>query len=618
MSLMDIKDYTIEGEYPLYEEQQEGVRFLVSKTKAILAFQAGLGKTYTACTAMEHVLRIKQNLRGIIICPVNAIGIFERELKEKLGYEKWDIGFITSDRMEYNEDVNRVFIFSYTAFLDYYSLVEELRKRYVLVCIIDEAHKLQAKDTKTKKAMNDIKEKLAVLWLVTATPLLNDVEGMFNLVDYLDKNIFGSRTAFYNNYVDFKLKDIFIKGGGGKKRKVREITGYKNLEKLSERLSKIAIVRQKKYDLKFARVWKELKEEEKQMYEQASAGILGGGDKKDFGARMHDLQRVVDSSYYEERIECDEIGTKEEMLIETLKKITSKDIASIVYIEHHSTMDRLKRVLKEYKREIGYRKIHIITGSVGRDERREVELSLKPKDIVLITSAGSQSLNLQKASAVVFYDIPFSVGVCIQVIGRITRADTEHKKQYVFLLYTKDTIDEYKYLLFLDKAYLIKKIFSADATLPKHDLRAVDRENMNKMRDKYLWHYKDGDKKLKNAKKKNIKNRLLVRDVMGAFEEIADYYIDLHPEEEPIIDERAKKIGSLSMPYKVKSMLERDEKLMPVVRARYVEYLKTANNAKKAIEALIHNVSDKGKTVVLIDNYGVGKVIKDYILEEIL
>ena len=43
-------NYTLRREYPLTDEQNEVIDFLIKRTQAINACQTGFGKTYTRCT----------------------------------------------------------------------------------------------------------------------------------------------------------------------------------------------------------------------------------------------------------------------------------------------------------------------------------------------------------------------------------------------------------------------------------------------------------------------------------------------------------------------------------------------------------------------------------------
>lgn len=609
MNLADIQDYTLNPNKPLLPKQQEGVRFLLTRRNAILAFQTGLGKTYTSCTALAHLQKLRDDIRGIIICPINALDAFEEALIDDLGYKEHEVGWLTNQRLEYDENLNKVFIISYPALDKYYILIEELNKRYILVAIIDEAHKLQAdeKNSKQKALLSNLKRYFAVNWLLTATPLINSIEGLYNIITFLEPNFFGGKTAFWNRYIKYRLKDIWVKGGT--KRKVREIIGYKNLDELNKRIQKICMMRQRKYNLKFAYISEKLTEEELSIYEKVSAGIIND-DRRNFSARMHDLQRVVDNCYENEMIsEYD--STKEKLLLKTLNKVMEKGYPIIIYCDYKDTVRRLEYVLKENKNNLNYNKIYKITGSVSKEERRYIKDNITSRDIIIITSAGSESINLQKSNCVLFYDIPYSIGTILQTIGRITRVDTKHKYQYIIVLYTKGTIDEYKYLLFLDHAKLIKDILGSDANLPVNNLREIDKKNLDKLRTQLLWHYKDDRKKLMKRKRKLIRNNLITVSTEDMIGEIGDYFINLNP----ITDvKNTKRIKYLTPSVELFNKLKSNKEFYTIFKNKYIDQLKS-DNTQKVLTQMINSIVNNNKRIILVDDYNIGKIIKDFILE---
>lgn len=613
MKLIDVVDFTLNTKYPLLPEQQEGVRFLLERTRAILAFQTGLGKTYTVTTAFNHVLNnYPDRARGIVICPVNALKAFKRELSGKLGFKNSEIGWITKQEVSYDLNKNRVIVFTYTALEEYAHLIRKWKENYITVAMIDEAHKLQAKDTKTKQLLVDLKPYFDILWLSTATPLMNDIEGLFNLVDYLEPRFFGTKTNFYNQYVNFVLKDIWVKGGG--KRKVRDVKGYKNLDDLKNRLDKIAIMRQLKYDLEFIYSVGSLTDEEESLYERASKGILSD-EERGHGARMHDLQRVVDNAFSNEVVSPSPYdSSKEILLIDNLKAIIKQDYGVIVYADYHDTVDRISNIINRYQNEIGYNNLYLIDGSVNKKQRGYIEDNLSSKDILIITSAGSESLNLQGVNCILFYDIPFSVGKILQVIGRVTRMDTAYSKLYVYVTYMKNTIDEYKYLLFLDNANLIKQLIGSDANMPI-DLKELDRSNLEILKNKYLWHYKDDTKKRTQKIKKQVKERLLCCNVATIGEEIYSMSIDLNPVAYAVVS-GAKRSNYLTPADDVYNILISDSTMMPVFKNKYIDQLRSSDT-KAFLNELVNAIVVKNKTIVLVDNFGVGEIVKKFILDNL-
>jgi len=606
---LDPKYHDLLGGIKLSTEQIEGVEFLINRIVAILAFQTGLGKTLVSLTAMRVLQDKYGKARGIIVCPIKAVKIFKKELITRLGYAEHEIGLVTNQEMEYDINHNKIFIITNTALQKYYSIIPDLAARNKLVLIVDEAHQLQDNQSKFYTLLEEVKVFFTAIWFTTATPVLNDLDSLYNIVSFLDKKFFGTKTRFLDTYTKYVLKDIYIKGG--KKRKVRDTTGYKNMGELKTKLESICIMRQRKYNLKFTNVSESLTPDEAAIYERVSEGIIGD-EERTFGQRMHDLQRLVDNAYADDMV-CELDSTKEKLLIKTLKALISKDFSAVVYVDYLDTIDRVEKVLYENQDEIGFNKIYQIKGSVDLKVREMVEDAIDKRDIILVTKAGTESINLQKANCVVMYDIPFSVKDCIQLIGRVTRMDTEHDVQYVVIIWTKGTIDEYKYLLFLDYANLVKQLLGADANLPSN-LQEIDRKNIQTLKDKLLWHYKDVDKKEINKKKKILKVNLVTCRSEEMNDHLATFYINLNPINQPIA--KTKRMSIITPKEGDYDAFINGGLPFSVLRNRYIDNLKTPEG-KIAMGTIVDAIINKGSIVVLVDDYGIGEAFRYYVLENV-
>ena len=111
---------------------------------------------------------------------------------------------------------------------------------------------------------------------------------------------------------------------------------------------------------------------------------------------------------------------------------------------------------------------------------------MERKTIVILTQAGRESMNLQKANNLIMYNIPYSTGSVLQLIGRITRIDTEYNEQNVYIIECIDTIDTYKQGLVASKIELFEAVFGEQTTMPNFsdDKFKID---TGALKRKYLW-----------------------------------------------------------------------------------------------------------------------------------
>lgn len=477
-------DYTLNPKFPLTHEQNEAVEFMIKRTACINACQTGLGKTYSTLTAMVHLLSQHKDLVAVIVVPPKALKVFRKELHQKL-----KVTYSEMSRQQVTNSNSRIILMSQTSLSDYTQRLQELRKSgYKLMMILDEAHICQGEDNTFTTLIRTIRHMFCIFWMLTATPLGNDVWGLYNLMYLVNPNIFISKEMFTRTY--FKTERRRVKQYDPRiKRYVFPwedvIIGYKDIEQLKNDIKDYVIIRQKHYNLEFIYHKTPITQTEEQNYIKASAGLARKTSLKNFAVRVNDLQQVIDN-VSKEYGDSNTLASKERLYVQTLIQEIN-DHGIIVYAEQYETIQRLETLTKMLKAK-GYpiRNIYKITGGQDFKERAKVEDTLGRSDVVLITQAGTESINLQAADTIFLYNIPFSVKVLIQLVGRVTRVDTKYPRQYIHFLEAQCTIDTYKRLLISQHGGVINKIFGEIETLPV-ELTIEDEKIVQKLRNKLLW-----------------------------------------------------------------------------------------------------------------------------------
>ena len=281
-----------------------------------------------------------------------------------------------------------------------------------------------------------------------------------------------------------ETKDLYV---GGRKRKITQAIGEKNLDKLSMLLKSLVVTRKRAYNLEFVNKVAALNEYEEDCYIQGAKGVMdASGDKKNFSSRLHDLQKIVDGAYKD--FELPKLSSKERLLVTVLKEVMDRNESVLIYTEYKEVIDRLNRVLKASQKVLNYSEVMYITGSVKLKERVRIEREMQPRSIVILTKAGTASINLQKANNIICYDLPWSTGTFIQLVGRVCRTDTKYDKQRVYMLEMLDTIDTYRRKCVEGKIDLIESVFGTVPTLPfKQDDYQLDKKKLKRY---LLWNRK--------------------------------------------------------------------------------------------------------------------------------
>lgn len=482
----------------------------------------------------------------IVLCPQCAVKAFKRELTEKL---KISFNLFTSAKPIIQPGA-RIHVITHSALKKYLSFIDELHNMgRKLLLMIDEAQILQDSNNQFYQMLAPKRPFFKVVWELTATPLGNSLTGLYWLLYFLNPKIVGSLAQFKANYYVIRLNRI--KRWVGKYPNKRQVTfneevivGYKNLDKLSEILKDYVKIKQKKYNL----VWHyhkfNLTEAETVQYLLAGQGLKRETSEKNFAVRLHDLQMVVDNlvipidkvalKYKLEQKLKDEKGKVDQEKLDYLYKtilartsenrkntimeseLSSKEIAYIqvikeelakgrpvlTYLDYSDVVDRLEKILREHSHELGVKQVLKVTGGISLKERELVEESIEAGTVVLITSAGTESINLQKSNSIIFYDTPFSVLTFIQAVGRITRMDSKYSEQHVHIMEAVGTIDSYKRLCITMNANLIESIFGGIETLPVEMLK-IDKGFQGELRKQLLWCF-DSDRLLTEQEMKDM------------------------------------------------------------------------------------------------------------------
>ena len=448
----------------------------------------GLGKTYTAVTLATQLMLKNRDLVTVIIAPPKALLSFEKELTEKLNVSY----SIISTEKTFKNPNSRFILISNTCIDKAIPILGNIHKKYKLLGIVDESHNgLQNPKSNMYKQFIQIRKIFCVLYFLTATSCKNNIEGMYWMISLLNPQLLGSWTNFRYNFLVINRKQITqtTKNRNKVKRNIEEIVGYKNIELLQKILSDIIIVRQKEYNLEFTYHKTYLNDIETSNYLKASGGNISEKAKDFWSVRLRDITFVVDN--VAENIQLEQISNKEKLLLKVLLNNIKNNRPTIIYCEYINVLERLNNLINIFKRDLGITNTLIIKGGVSMSERKKIQDIISVDKPLLITSAGGESINLQKANSIIFYDLPYDIAKIMQIIGRITRVDTKFDKQYIDIIEAFGTTDTYKRLCMEKNMKLIESLFGKMNTLP-YSTYDNEQKFMSTLRKSLLWAFTRG------------------------------------------------------------------------------------------------------------------------------
>lgn len=435
------------------EHQIETARRVVEEMngKAILADEVGLGKTIEAGLILKEYMIRGLVKKVLILVPASLVSQWVKELNDKfhipaVAFKKsypWDqMDCIVSSLDTAKKSPHREII---------------LEQSYDMI-IIDEAHKLKNHKTKNYEFAQSLKKKFCLL--LTATPIQNKIEEVFNLVSLLKPGHLGSYQEFvdkYKNkhsYNDVDLKNLIAKV---MIRNLRKDTGVEWTKRHVET------------------VYIEFSKEERDLYDyisslrQEHSGIVNSAfsfltlQREACSSKeavyvtvkkmMEQSESPLKDSFFEtvlQKIQQITKNSKAEKAVELIKEIDDK---VIIFTEYRASQLYLQWFLKQH----GITSVPFRGGFRRGKKEWMKELFENHAQVFIATEAGGEGINLQFCSHIINFDLPWNPMRLEQRIGRIHRYGQE-KDVHIYNFAIKNTIEEHILHLLYEKIDLFRRV----------------------------------------------------------------------------------------------------------------------------------------------------------------
>lgn len=405
--------------------------------RVLLCDEVGLGKTIEAGMLIKEYLLRGMIRNVLILTPAPLVSQWKEEMEAKFG-----IGFLTTDDIEFMRDpINfwkqRFIIASINTAKSSKNMPRVIEQFYDLV-VVDEAHHLRNRATLSWKLVNQIKKKF--IFLLTATPIQNNLIELFNLITLLNPGQFKTERQFKGEY----LQKGNLKATANKER----LRGL--LRDVMIRNTRSAI--DLKLPKRFATTMRlEPTDAEKEIYTMINECLR----KLDFKKPMINLLlREAGSSPFALRQSIFNMDMKDDMksiidainnlkdlskgnaLIEILRK--NPDEKTIIFTQFIKSMDYITDLLWKY--EIPH---VIFRGDMSLKEKDASIAMFKDETPVLVsTESGGEGRNMQFCNTIINFDLPWNPMRIEQRIGRLHRIG-QTRDVFIFNLSIKETIEDY-------------------------------------------------------------------------------------------------------------------------------------------------------------------------------
>ncbi|MCG6551640.1 MAG: DEAD/DEAH box helicase [Candidatus Magnetominusculus sp. LBB02] len=412
------------------------------KGRVLLADEVGMGKTIeTGLLIKEYLLRGMVNTI-LILTPAALVSQWKEEM-----HSKFDIEFISTDDATILDDNfwgNKLIIASINTARSARHF-KTVTQRYFDLVVVDEAHHLKSRNTLSWKLVNQLKKKF--IFLLTATPVQNNLIELYNLITLLKPGQFKTEKIFKQEYVKKGNQRMPI-----------------NKEKLQELLRDVMIRNTRslvdaKLPMRFAStIIVEPSGLEKEIYDSISTLlrkwfaneklnrmvlntlIMQAGSSPfaliDTLANMKNAENSSEIACLVALIEGIPYIGKGKALIEIIQKNPAEK--KVVFTQYLKTMDYITSLLTEYR-------LPFVTFSSQMNNRQKDEAIKRFKDevkILVCTEVGGEGRNMQFCNSLINYDLPWNPMRIEQRIGRLHRIGQE-RDVFIFNLAVRDSIESY-------------------------------------------------------------------------------------------------------------------------------------------------------------------------------
>lgn len=498
----------------LTNNQLQGANWLVSVKKGILAFDVGVGKTYSSLEA-AHIANNNGNKKLIIITLASLISQWKQEIEKQYDLKCYSIkefkkqkldkrGNIISESIIQPNVEQRKLIYKefnnsnkFSALIINYELVridfKELKNINFDIAIIDEASKVKATNSMTQKrvlnnrgSIRELLKNTEYVFGLTATPfetLLTNLYGIFNVInpDYFS----GGYTRFLSRYMK---QDYFGKWS---------VINRLNFEEIKELVKPYMFFKKQQLDVKINihKIDLNFTEQDLLLYDQIIENV-----ENELGNKIHKNHNETDEEFlnrrqemimmsvtnkryqfvdfpqivYPENYSVNYISPKTKWLLENLPKMPGK---TIIFDSRTMTTDLLRNILD--KNGLQY---YIIDGKISQRNRNIILERFKNDDsikILICSDCLSYGCNLQTAQNLINFNLLFNPSAIQQRQGRIIRKGQKNDVN-IYFLEMKNTFEEKIYDKLDYRSQIASDIFD-DNFLKNRRKSSINRNKMLQM-----------------------------------------------------------------------------------------------------------------------------------------
>lgn len=442
----------------LYPYQVEGVAFLVSNGRALLADDMGLGKTIQSIAAASWLMSHQHVERTFIVCPASLKTQWAREIQRFTGKSTQIVGGHARERLQQYKRHAAFTIANYELVLR--DVTEIHRCLAPDLMILDEAQRVKNWRTKSAGAIRRLETRY--LFVLTGTPLENRLEDLFSILQLVDGRVLGPLWRFF---IEFHVTN-----------ERGRIIGHRNLSELRRRIRDVRLRRsrsivsdqlperiQHRFDVPMTARQRDLHDNAlasaSQFAQIAKRRPLTPSESQRMMGALQTARMAATAAFLVDEETPD--SPKLEELSRLLEELCEDPDTKVVVF---STWERMTYHVEQMARKLnlGVVRLHgrIPTHKRGGllDQFREDPQT----QLFVSTDAGGVGLNLQSASVVINLDPPWNPAVLQQRIARVHRLG-QKKTVQVINMFSQGSYEERIFELLQSKQELFDNVVDPEA-----------------------------------------------------------------------------------------------------------------------------------------------------------
>ncbi len=443
----------------LFPYQSEGVAFLASRGRALLADDMGLGKTLQAITAASWLADREGVRRVFVVCPASLKQQWAREIQKFTAHPAQIIQGSAENRLAQYRADRLFFIINYELVLRDLSVINETLKPDLV--ILDEAQRIKNWRTKLSSTVKLIPSRY--VFVLSGTPLENRLEDLYSLLQVVDARVLG---PLWRCLLDFHITDDR-----------RKVIGYRNLSELRRRIAPVMLRRNRTLvsdqlpDRTEVILDIPLSATQQDLHDSAlsTAGRLATISKR--RPLTPGEQNRLMAALQQARMACNAAGLvdketrgspKLDELTRLLEELCLQSNRKAVVFSQWALMTKMVESLVR-SLGLGCVRLHGGIPSNRRGELIDQFQNDAAVQVFISTDAGGTGLNLQSATVLINLDMPWNPAVLDQRIARVHRLGQKEKVQ-IFLLLAQDSYEQRVAGLVKGKRDLFDNVISPDAS----------------------------------------------------------------------------------------------------------------------------------------------------------